>query len=46
MGADSGEVSFSLIGALFHPLVNYVPFFFLGYGWFFVCVWDFFLCVV
>ncbi len=26
MGADSGEVSFSLIGASVHPLVNYVSF--------------------
>ncbi len=30
MGADYGEVSFSLIGASVHPSVNYVSFDFLS----------------
>jgi hypothetical protein len=29
VGADSGEVSFSLIGASVHPSINYVSFDFL-----------------
>ncbi len=41
MGADSGEVFFSLIGASVHPSVDYVSFDFLRVVSYDVLVWLF-----
>jgi hypothetical protein len=42
VGADSGEVSFSLIGASVHPSIDYVSFDFLRKVSYYVLDWLFF----
>ena len=42
MGADSGEVPFSLIGASVHPSIDYVSFDFLCEVGYYVLDWLFF----
>ncbi len=44
MGADSGEVSFSLIGASVHPSIDYVSFDFLRKVSYYVLDWLSLMC--